>query len=119
VRSGVWSRTGRILEPRAREISDAILDAPHVNGLDAIGAEEIGSLVAIVEACDAELSRSLVGRGNRDRLGLLKIRLGASRRLEEWCRQYGLTPRARAEMASTLAAGESIADALRRKREST
>jgi hypothetical protein len=116
-RHGVFSRTGRILEPRANEIAGAIMELPHVGGLDAVGAEEIGALVALIEACDQELAKTLVGRGSKDKLGLLKVRLGASSRLERWCRQYGLTPKARAEMASVIATGESIADTLRRRRE--
>lgn len=56
VKSGVFSSTGRILPPRAREIAESILAAPHVSALDRIAAEEIGSLVALVEAIDGDLA---------------------------------------------------------------
>jgi hypothetical protein len=39
-----WSRNGRLLEPRAQEIADALMAAPHVVELDRIAAEEIGRL---------------------------------------------------------------------------
>jgi len=118
VRSGVYSRTGRVLEPAARELAEEILSLPHAADLDWIGALEISRLAVLIERIDAQLADSgVVGRGNRDRLGLLKVRLAASRRLQEWLGAFGMTPRARAEFARELAAGETLADALRRRRD--
>jgi hypothetical protein len=54
VRSGVYSP--RTLAPRAREVADALLAAPQAVPLDQIAAEEIGSLVALLEAIDADLA---------------------------------------------------------------
>jgi hypothetical protein len=50
VRSGIYSRTGRVLAPRAREIADEIMSSPYVSSFDALGAEEVASLVALLEA---------------------------------------------------------------------
>ena len=77
---GAYSRDGRMLAPRAREIAAQLMGAPHVVGLDAVAAEEIGALVALVEALDAALARrGVTGRGTRS---LLDYRLRASARLE-------------------------------------
>jgi hypothetical protein len=117
VRSGIWSRTGRVLQPRAEELVAELQDAPFLTHADRVGIEEIASLLALLEACDRELAEGVVRRG-RDRVALVKVRLGASRRLEGWLAHYGMTPRSRSELASVLAAGESIYDGLRRRRES-
>jgi hypothetical protein len=115
VRSGVWSRTGRILQPRAEEIASRLHDAPFVTAADSIGIEEIASTIAVLEAIDRELADGLMRRG-RDRTALLRMRATFSRRLEGWLAHYGWTPRSRGELAHTLAAGETIAAELRRRR---
>src|SRR4051812_39648828 len=80
VKSGVYSP--RALAPRAREVADALLAAPHTAPLDQIAAEEIGSLVATLEAIDLDL----LERGLTDRRGharsLLDYRVRLSGRLE-------------------------------------
>ena len=53
LRAGVFSP--RALAPRAREVADALMGASHAVPLDQIAAEEIGSLVATLEAIDRDL----------------------------------------------------------------
>jgi hypothetical protein len=55
VRHGVYSRSGRVLAPRAEEIADALMELPHAQPLDVLAAEEIGSLLATLEAVDRAL----------------------------------------------------------------
>ena len=113
---GIYSRAGRVLSGRASEIADGILAAPHVGGMDEFGAAEIGRLVALIEAMDAELdANGLTRRG--DVRSLVKLRLQASRRLEEWLDRYALTPRGRADWARALAAGSLGAEIARRRAE--
>jgi hypothetical protein len=111
VRSGVFS--ARVLAPRAREIANALLDASHAVPLDQIAAEEIGALVATLEAIDEDLGR----RGLTDRKGnarsLLELRIRISGRLERWLREFGATPASRVEWVERISRGETIAAALR------
>src|SRR2546430_2705176 len=90
VKFGVYSP--RALVPRAREVADALLDAAHTVPLDQIAAEEIGSIVATLEAID----RDLLERGLTDRRGqarsVLDYRIRLSGRLERWLREFGATP---------------------------
>jgi hypothetical protein len=111
VKSGAFSRSGRILAPRAAEIADALMEAPHVVELDRIAAEEIGQLVALVEAIDLDIAE----RGLRSRRSLLELRLRASGRLEKWLTQFGGTPQSRATWAATLAQGGLAAEIARRR----
>jgi hypothetical protein len=112
-RSGAFSRTGRVLAPRAEEIADALMGAPHVVELDRVAAGEIGQLVALIEAIDCDIAE----RGLRSRRSLLELRLRASGRLERWLTQFGATPQSRAQWAATLA-GTGLADEIRRRRRS-
>jgi hypothetical protein len=57
VKSGIYSRTGRVLAPRGHEIADNLLALPHAVGVDAVAAEEIGSTVAALEAIDLDLAQ--------------------------------------------------------------
>jgi hypothetical protein len=111
VRSGVFSRTGRILAPRAQEIVDELMRAPHVVELDRVAADEIGQLVALIEAIDCDIAE----RGLRSRRSLLDLRLRASGRLEKWLTQFGATPQSRATWAATLAQGGLAAEIARRR----
>jgi hypothetical protein len=108
---GVYS--ARALAPRAREIADALLAASHAVPLDQIAAEEIGSLVALLEAVD----RDLLERGFTDRRGqarsLLDYRVRLSGRLERWLREFGATPASRVEWVERMSRGESIANLVR------
>ena len=61
------------------------MEAPHVVELDRIAAEEIGQLVALVEAIDLDIAE----RGLRSRRSLLELRLRASGRLEKWLPSSG------------------------------
>jgi hypothetical protein len=113
-RHGAYSR--RFLDPRARDVAEELLAQPHIKPLDALGAQEIGALVAMLESIDADLAnRGLTKRSGEART-LVKLRLQASRRLQDWCSQYGLTPRSRAELLRDLGA-TSVAVELARRRE--
>jgi len=117
VRHGVYSRAGRALSPRAAAITDAILASPHLGPLDDLGAAEIGRLTALIEAMDADLSASgLIRRG--DARTMVKLRLQASRRLQEWLDRYAMTPRGRAEFLHSLSGGALAAEIARRRGES-
>lgn len=117
LRSGVYSRTGAPLEPRVRELAEAIMEEPHTARLDEVGAVEIAKLVAMVEAMDADLAERGLTKKNGEPRGLIDLRLRATRRLADWLDRYGMTPKGRAEWARQLAEGESLAQAIRRKRE--
>lgn len=62
VKHGIYSRTGRVLAPRAETIAAELLNAPHVSELDAIAAEELGAMIALAEAIDAELAATVCRR---------------------------------------------------------
>jgi hypothetical protein len=109
--AGVYSR--RLLEPRGREIADALQAAPQATPLDQIAAEEIGSLVALVEAIDDEIARKGLTNRKGDARSLLDLRIRASGRLERWLREFGATPAARVEWAGSLGRTEAMASALR------
>jgi hypothetical protein len=114
LRTGVYSP--RALTPRAADIADAVLAASHTVPLDRLAAEELGRLLALIEAIDDDLAqRGLTNRSGNART-LLDLRLRASGRLERWCAQLGLTPAARASWVTALAHGESLAETLRRQR---
>ena len=103
VRHGVYSSSGRVLAPRAEQIADALMELAHTVPLDRLAAEEIGALLARIEALDTELDRR--GPGGRGSASLLDLRLRASGRLERWLREFGATPATRAEWAARLAGG--------------
>lgn len=112
VRTGIYSKTGRVLAPRAEEITEVLMQAPHVVALDSIAAEEIGSLIAHVEAIDKEL----VGATKRaERKTLLDMRARLTRQLRDWLREFGATPRSRADWAKTMAEGGLAAEIARRR----
>ena len=96
----------RLREPRAREIAEAVMSAPHVTQLDEIGAVEIGRLEALIETLDRVIAENgaVNARSGKVR-ALVDLRLRASRRLGEWLDRYGMTPKGRAEWARDLAAG--------------
>jgi hypothetical protein len=114
---GAFSKLARAdLDPRAREIAEALMEAPHVDPLDRLAAEEIGALVVQLDRIDAALADGRVERNGTAR-SLIVVRDKLSGRLESWLRQFGLTPASRAEWARQLAEGESLAQTIRRKRE--
>lgn len=112
-RHGAYSEDGRALAPRAREIADSLMAAPHTVPLDEIAAVEIGRLIALIEAIDEDLTR----RGLTDRTGkarsLVDLRLRASGRLERWLREFGATPASRVEWVERVARGETLASIVR------
>ena len=113
-RHGLYSP--RVLAPRAEEIADGLMGLPHVRPLDALAADEIGSLVARLEAIDRDLDqRGHVGRNGGG--SLLEHRVRLSRELRAWLKEFGGTPKARADFANRLASSESLANAIDRLRD--
>jgi hypothetical protein len=114
-RHGVYSGGGRLLHSRAAEVAHAIQTGPHVHPIDELGAIEIGRLVALIEAADADLATNgLTRRG--DARALLKLRLQASRRLQEWLSAYGRTPRGRAQLIRDVSSGASLSAEIAKRR---
>src|SRR5437868_9365261 len=113
VRHGVYS--SRVLAPRAREIAAGLMGLPHVRPLDALAADEIGSIVARLEAIDLELDERGVGRSGAR--SLLEHRVRLSRELRAWLKEFGGTPKSRWDFADRLASSESMADAISRLRD--
>jgi hypothetical protein len=116
-KSGIYSRTGRVLAPRVEEVARLILAASHTHDLDELGAREIARLVVLIETVDDEIDRRglTTGRGS-PRTALLDIRLRASGRLERWLSSFGMTPRARAELLGELGRGALAAEIVRRRK---
>ena len=114
VKSGIYSRTGRVLAPRAEAIADELMTLPHVHALDRIAAEEIGSVLAHLEAIDADLARRGPTAAAGARKTLLEHKARLSRELRTWLREFGGTPKARAEWASGLTSNLAAEIARRR-----
>jgi hypothetical protein len=113
VRHGAYSR--RVMAPRAREIAEELLALPQTVPLDRIAAEEVGAIVAMIEAIDEELlSGGLTDRSGKAR-SLVDLRVRLSGRLERWLRQFGATPASRVEWVGQLAQGESLVDLVRKE----
>ncbi len=111
VTHGAFSR--RAMEPRAREVADALLKATYGLPIDRIGAEEIAQLIVTIETIDEHLHE----HGMVDRRGkvhsLVDYRIQLSRRLERWLREYLATPSARAQLAERIGRPETLADIVR------
>jgi hypothetical protein len=109
--TGAFSR--RTLAPRASEIAEELLEAAHTVPLDRIAAEEIGAVVAMIEAIDEDL----LTRGLTDRKGdarsLVELRIRLSGRLERWLKEFGATTAARLQWVERLSRGETLADVVR------
>jgi hypothetical protein len=114
VKSGLYSRTNRILQPRAEEVAASLMQLPHASPLDAVAAEEIGSVVAALEAIDADLAARGTTRNGIARKSLLEHKARLTRELRTWLREFAATPKARFDFASRLT-GATVADELRRR----
>ena len=101
-RHGLYSRSGRVLAARAEEIAAALTTLPHVQTLDVLAAEEIGSVLAALEAIDADLAERGTTKRGVARKGLLEHKARLSRELRAWVRAFGATPKARYEFAAAL-----------------
>lgn len=86
----------------------------HVRPVDELGAIEIGRLVALVEAMDVDLQTTGLSRRG-DARTMVKMRLQASRRLQEWLDRYAMTSRGRAELLRSLSGTSLAADIARRR----
>lgn len=73
---------------------------PHVQPLERLAAEEIGSLIARLEALDAGLER-----GGHRAAKLLEHKARLGRELRTWLREFGGTPRARGDFVARMASG--------------
>jgi hypothetical protein len=64
VQHAAYAAGNQVLAPRAVEIAEALLQLPHVQPLDRLAAEEIGALVARIEALSMRrwISRSPAAR---------------------------------------------------------
>lgn len=107
---GVYS--GRVLGVRAAEVTDALMTMPHTHPLDRLAAEEIGSIVAALEAIDRDIDRR--GVPAKARSNLMEIKKGLTRELRSWLQEFGGTPRSRADWAAQLGRG-SLADQVRKR----
>ena len=103
----------RVLAPRGQEVAEALLGQAHVKPLDQIGAEEIGSLVALAESLDRDIAERGVADARGDARSVVELRLRVSGRLERWLREFGATPASRVEWVERVSRGAEIADALR------
>jgi len=114
VRFGVYSRRSR--EPRAQQVADELMRAPHATQLDHLGALEIGRIEALIEALDASLAADGVWSDGAGTVrAAVDLRLRASRRLLEWLDRFAATPRGRAELERRLAEGGLAAEIARRR----
>jgi hypothetical protein len=103
LKHGVYSANGRALAPRAEQIAAALMEIPHAQPLDLLAAQEIGSLLATLEAIDRALSDGRVENKRGQVRHLLDVKARLSRQLREGLREFGATPAARAEWAARLA----------------
>lgn len=110
VRHGVFSP--RVLAPRAREIADGLMSAAHTSPLDQLAAEEIGALVALIEAADRDLTERGLTRKGEPR-SLLELRIRLSGRLERWLKEFGGTPASRLAWVDSLSRAEAVSTAVR------
>jgi hypothetical protein len=109
LRHGLYS--GRLLAERASEIREALMTLPHAQPLDVLAAEEIGSVIAALEAIDRDLAQ----RGPNATKRLLEHKARLSRELRAWLRDFGWTPRARFEFARELAGEGTVGAEIRRR----
>ena len=109
-RHGLRSKSGRMLAPRAKEIADALMSLPHVGGVDVLAAEEIGSVIAALEAIDLELAAH--GTKTTTRKWLMEHKARLSRELRAWVKEFGATPRSRADWARALPEREATDELL-------
>lgn len=84
---------------------------PHAHPLDRLAAEEIGSIVAALEAIDKEIEKRVPREA---RSHLMELKKGLGRELRAWLQEFGGTPRARAEWAAQLGKG-SLGEQIRRR----
>jgi hypothetical protein len=109
------ARPRKVQVDRADEIAKWVLTMPHTSDLDWPAAAEIGRLLAMAEALDADLAPRGVTTGSGAVRGAATLRLSVSKAVMSWCSALGMTPRARAEIAAAL--GQSgVAGEIARRR---
>lgn len=110
VRHGVFSP--RTLEPRAREVAEGLMAAGHSSPFDLLAAEEIGALIALIEAADRDLAKKGLTKKGEAR-SLLELRIRLSGRLERWLREFGATPASRLAWVDSLSRADAVSSAVR------
>ena len=91
-----------MLEPRAQDVANDLMELPHVIPADSRAAREVGRLEAMVEAIDGEIAGVGMDAEGARLSWLLDMRLRASRRLIEALSAFGATPMSRAKWAREL-----------------
>jgi hypothetical protein len=86
--------------------------AGHSTPLDQLAAEEIGALIALIEAADGDLLRKGLTKKGEAR-SLLELRIRLSGRLERWLREFGGTPASRLSWLDSLSRAEAVSSAVR------
>lgn len=100
----------RSLEPRAREIADALMEAPWLQPFDVLGVEELASLQATLEQVDRALAEKPRGTGRKN---LLDAKVRLTREMRAWAREAGLTARSRWEFAAGMSFSERVEERVR------
>jgi hypothetical protein len=113
-KSGI--RSVRLREPRAREIAAELMQAGHITPLDALTVAQVARTEALIEVIETELAK-VSSRNGRRMKWLAELQLRAINRQTELLRELGMTPRSRAEWLRDVAAGESLAESIQRRRE--
>lgn len=100
---GLYSTRAQPLSEGARELVEALLEAPHTVELDAVAALEIASLIDLIGRVDIALSDGVMENRRGQARTLLDVRNRLSGRLQNWLEAVGLTPQARSSWAARLA----------------
>ena len=108
-RSGVYST--RFVAELAQPLVDEVMAASHVQSVDRFAAEEAGRLRALIALADDDLYRNGLTNRKGEPRSLLTHRLRASKQLERYLVQLGLTPLSRPQSVSA-----SFADTFARLR---
>ena len=89
------------------------MSASHTTGLDQLAAEEIASIVVLLEAADRDLQCEGLTNRDGDARSLLELRIRLSSRLERWLTTFGATPASRLAWVDSAARADAVAGALR------
>ena len=103
----------RTLCERAAEISAWLMASWHTIGLDQLAADEIGSIISLVEAIDRDLLEHGLTNKKGEARSLLDLRVRLSGRLERWLTVFGATPASRLAWVDTSSRADAVANAVR------
>jgi len=85
----------RFVAEVAQPLVDEVMAASHVQPVDRFAAEEAGRLRALIALADDDLTRNGLTNRKGEPRSLLTHRLRASKQLERYLIQLGLTPLSR------------------------